>query len=142
MSKLLQKLRNKKGFTLIELIVVIAILGILAAILIPQFTGFQQKAKSSQVTVEAKQIATAADALYIEKGVAPTNTEIANLAGAADITDTNITVGAVQDGHVLFTYAVTIDGYNYTATRAINADGVAGTADDTEVSLAVKWVKA
>ena len=41
----MKKLRSKKGFTLIELIVVIAILGILATIAIPRFSGFTDKAK-------------------------------------------------------------------------------------------------
>ena len=40
-----KRLRNRKGFTLIELIVVIAILGILALIAIPRFAGFTDKAK-------------------------------------------------------------------------------------------------
>ena len=41
----LMKKKKKKGFTLIELIVVIAILGILAAIAVPRFSGFTNKAK-------------------------------------------------------------------------------------------------
>jgi type IV pilus assembly protein PilA len=45
MFKLMNKQRNKKGFTLIELIVVIAILGILALIAIPRFAGFTDRAK-------------------------------------------------------------------------------------------------
>jgi prepilin-type N-terminal cleavage/methylation domain-containing protein len=45
MFKWFNKLKNKKGFTLIELIVVIAILGILAVIAIPRFSGFTERAK-------------------------------------------------------------------------------------------------
>ncbi len=136
MIKLLMKLRNRKGFTLIELIVVIAILGILAAILIPQFSGFQQKAKSSQVMVNAKQIATAADALLVEKGSVPDATEIVKVAGS-DIIATHITgistpaADADGSGHVLFTYVLKIDEVTYTATRAVNADG--------EVTLTVSY---
>lgn len=55
----------KKSFTLIELIVVIAILGILAAIVIPNISSFQKKAKDTQVIADTRNIQTAFDMYMI-----------------------------------------------------------------------------
>ena len=54
--------RNKKGFTLIELIVVIAILAILAAIAIPTFSGITDSADERVELANARSIATAYNA--------------------------------------------------------------------------------
>lgn len=45
---------NKKGFTLVELVVVIAIIGVLAAILVPSMMGYVKKARLKQVNGNAK----------------------------------------------------------------------------------------
>ncbi|MBF0121114.1 MAG: prepilin-type N-terminal cleavage/methylation domain-containing protein [Desulfobacterales bacterium] len=65
---ILQSLRNKKGFTLIELIIVVAIIGVLAAIAIPNFRAYQFKAKRSEAPVNLKSIRAAEEAYRAENG--------------------------------------------------------------------------
>ena len=60
------KKRNDKGFTLVELIVVLVILAILAAILVPALLGYIDKAREKQVTTNAEAAYVAAQALYTE----------------------------------------------------------------------------
>lgn len=61
------KLREKKGFTLIELMIVVAIIGILAAIAIPNFLKFQAKAKQSEAKNNLSAIFTAEVSYFGEK---------------------------------------------------------------------------
>ena len=64
----MSKMRNRKGFTLIELMIVIAIIGILAAIAIPSFIKFQARSKTSEAKTNLKAIYIAESAYYTEKG--------------------------------------------------------------------------
>lgn len=52
----LKRINNKKGFTLVELVVVIAILGILAAIAVPRFTSQTAAAKEAALAASVKSL--------------------------------------------------------------------------------------
>ncbi|MFY2561403.1 type IV pilin protein [Corallococcus terminator] len=60
-------MKKKGGFTLIELMIVVAIIGILAAIAIPNFIRFQAKSKQSEAKTNLKAIFTAQKAYFGEK---------------------------------------------------------------------------
>ena len=65
MNKLVRK--NKKGFTLTEMIVVIAIIGILAAVMIPSVVIYVNKARQSAADQEAAGVRDVYEAYYTEK---------------------------------------------------------------------------
>ena len=68
----MKKLNNKKGFTIVELVIVIAVIGILAGVLIPTFSGIQQSAKESAAFQECKNVLSSV--LALNGGAIPANT--------------------------------------------------------------------
>jgi len=75
---MLQKLnnRNSKGFTLIELMIVIAIIGILAAIAIPNFLRYRDKAYCAKSETDAQNVLAALSSYFAD----PDHTAIPTLA--------------------------------------------------------------
>ena len=66
MRKKIQDLKNKKGFTLIELIVVIAVLGILVLLAAPKFLGYTKDANVAALQADAKTLSNAAIVEYVD----------------------------------------------------------------------------
>jgi type IV pilus assembly protein PilA len=133
----MRKLHTRKGgFTLIELMIVVAIIGILAAIAIPNFLRFQLRSRVGEGKTNIAAIRTAEESYNAEYGVyvaavaapatpaTPTNSKRDWPATAPGFT----TVGWFPEGEVYYNYAVqtgTVVGPVYTieAWSDIDADG-------------------
>ena len=126
--------KSNQGFTLIELMIVVAIIGILAAIAIPNFIRFQLKSKSSEGKVNLAAIRTAEEGYMAEYGtyVAATASPAATAAqlGATKMTFTQVDaaglgfdqLGWSPEGKVYFQYEVVIDATNAAFAAAAAAD--------------------
>ena len=103
---MLRKRMNKKGFTLVEIIVVLVILAILAAILIPSMVKWIDKAQEKSAIVAGRTMLLAAQTIASEKYAAGTKapalaaikTEVEGLAGLG--TDAVLTGVVVDNGAV------------------------------------------
>lgn len=96
------KENKKKGFTLVELIVVLVILAILAALLIPALVGYIDRAKHKQIVAETRACVMAAQTLADEeyvKGNNPTTVPANDVQKLAETTNAP-TSNAVASGKV------------------------------------------
>lgn len=67
MFEKIRKMKNKKGFTLVELIVVLVILAILAALLVPALTGYIDRARKEAIVAETRSVVMATQTVVAEK---------------------------------------------------------------------------
>jgi type IV pilus assembly protein PilA len=100
-------MKKDEGFTLIELMIVIAIIGILAAIAIPQFSAYRTRSYNAAAEADLRNAATAQEAYYVDKQTyvaAPAT----NLTGATYgfYTSMNVTVsgGAAAQQYTMTAY--------------------------------------
>ena len=108
------KKMNKKGFTIVELVIVIAVIAILAAVMIPTFSGIVNKAQKSAALQEARNAYTE---MYTDD-IADGTIDL-KLNGAAEATTLPIAAGTYGKGSVT-TYAIAnakVSSFVYSASN-------------------------
>lgn len=70
------KLKSQKGFTIVELLIVIVVIGILAALVLNTFAGVQKRARDTQRQTDLNSLATQLEVYYNDRGSYPTLADI------------------------------------------------------------------
>ena len=125
-------MKKQQGFTLIELMIVVAIIGILAAIAIPAYQDYTIRAQVSEGLNLSGGAKAAVTEYFQDRGTMPSNNATAGLAGATDIQGKyveSVTVGA--NG------VITVD-YGKSAHAVIQPNSIRMTPD-TSSSGSVQW---
>lgn len=90
MFKLLNKKKNNKGFTLVELVIVIAILAILVGLLAPQYTKYVEKSRQTADIDNMEEMVKAVQVYAVENGA---NNKLTDTTATITLTSTGVTFG-------------------------------------------------
>lgn len=106
---------QQQGFTLIELMIVVAIIGVLSAIAVPAYKNYVTKSEVASAVASLKSVITPAELFYQEKGTFP--------ASDTDLAEVGISSNSIQNGTLSFaSQAITLtvtspSGASATITR-------------------------
>jgi|SRR3990172_1380171 len=144
----------QKGFTLIELMIVVAIVGILAAIALPAYQDYTVRAKMSELMTFAAAAKTSVSEFYQSQGYMPSNYTSAGISNVANPTKyissqgynrasvTNAVITITANRTNVGTAIPAGSGITFTGAASASAGGIVNWTCATSGGLQVKYVPA
>src|SRR4051812_15151276 len=122
--------KRQSGFTIVELLIVIVVIGILAALVITTYSGIQAKARNSKRQTDVQAVQTQLEAYFAQNGHYPSLTDM-NTASWRGTNMKSLDDGALQDPQGSAPTLVTSPAAKSYAYAVTNSSGTSCESDDT-----------
>ena len=131
----------QQGFTLIELMIVVAIIGILAAVAIPAYQDYTKRAHVTEGLSLASAAKTSVTEFYNSKGYLPANNASTGIALSTDIKGNAVTSVVVASGVITIAYNTKVDGSaKLDLSPVTGAGGVKWTCKANGTAMKAQWL--